>query len=542
MENLNYSKNFEDAFAVLYETGKIINSSLDIDTIIKNIVNIVSVRLGFEEFSFLAVEGNALVLKGARNHPKWGDKNYHIPLGKGITGTVAVTGEPLLINDVRKDARYMAVRPGFLSELCVPIKVDGKVVGVFNLENRNINAFDENDLRLLNAIADQASVALKNASLHKSYSDNMKRLSNLYESGKAINTSLHLDNVLKALLEISAKELKYNSIAILLLKKGKLYAKAGLGFSDGELSTYTAEIGEGICGRVAETGESIIANDVSKNPHYIIQSPKTKSEMAVPIKYGRTVIGVYNVESNELDSFDEDDLLFISALAEQAAIAIKNAELYEEIESFSELLKKRVEEATDELKGANKELQRLNRIKTDFVSTVSHELRTPMTSIVGYIDVVRDGECGEINSQQREFLQIAHEESMRLYRLISDLLDIQKIEAKKMIYLLREFDIGSFFRKYAKEAEVQCKSKGLNFSMALPGQIPVIKADADKFRQIMTNLVSNAVKFTKEGGIKVEVQVFPDAVQISVSDTGIGISEENREKVFEKFSQLNMEA
>ncbi|MBI2580757.1 GAF domain-containing protein [Candidatus Woesearchaeota archaeon] len=542
MKKLTPHKDSEDIFGVLYETGKLINSTLDIDTILKNIVEIMSVHFKSGDFSFLVLEGDRLLLKAALNHPRWGDSNYFIPLGKGITGTVAATGQPLNVGDVRRDKRYIGIRPKMLSELAVPVKINGKVVGVFNLESPDINSFKEQDLKLLTALADQTAVAIKNARLYKSYADNVKRLSNLYESGKAINSSLQFDRILKALLETSAKELNYDSIAILLMSNGRLYAKAGLGFTNNEIASYSAAIGEGVCGNVAETGKPLIIKDVSKCNFYISQSSRTKSEMAIPIKYEGKTIGVYNVESNELDSFDEDDLLFISALAEQAAIAIKNAELFKEIESFSEVLQKKVGEATAELKTANEELQHLNKVKTDFLSIVSHELRTPMTSIVGYVSLLRDGECGPINQQQKEFLQIVHDESMRLYRLLSDLLDVQKIEAKKMIYIFKDFDFKSFLEKYSKEVQRECSAKSLQFNLKLPSKVPTIKADEDKIKQVMMNLVSNALKFTKKGSIKIELSVLPRHLQIQVSDSGIGVSEENQKLLFEKFSQVNMEA
>lgn len=542
MKKSNSQKGQDSIFGTLYETGKVINSSLDIDVIINNILMLVTEHFKGSEFSFLSVEGNKLILKGSINHPRWGDKDYHIPVGKGITGNVAKTGEPILSNDVRKDKRYIGVRPKMLSELCVPIKVDNKVIGVLNLESKDANAFNEEHLKFISAIADQTAVAIKNANLYKSYADTVKRLSNILESSKTINSSLKLDKVLNTLIEISAKELKYDSIAILLTSEGRLYAKAGLGFSKKELLTYNADIGKGVCGKVAETGKPMIENDVSKCEFYIEQSSRTKSEMAIPIKYGDKVLGVYNVESDQLNSFDKNDLLFVSALAEQAAIAIKNAELFEEVEKFNERLRQRVEEATKELKNANEELLRLNRVKTDFVSIVSHELRTPMTSVMGYLSLVHDGEVGPVNPQQKEFLGIAHDESKRLYRLINDLLDIQKIEAKKMIYLFKEFDIVKFLNDYSREVERQCRTKGLQFKLEMPENVPKIKADEDKIRQVMTNLVSNSVKFTSAGSIKIGLTALEDCLQVSVADTGIGISKENQKLLFEKFRQVNMEA
>ncbi len=539
MKTIEHSK---DLYSFLYEIGKVLNSGLEIEKVIKGIVEIVNKHLGSYDFSILLVEGDKLVLKGPNNHPKWGDKSYFIPVGRGITGTVAATGKPLLVNDVTKDKRYISIKKDYMSELAVPIQVEGKVIGVFNLESKQQNAFNENHQRLISAIADHTAIAIMNASLYKSNREKIKRLTNLYNSGKIINSTLDLDTILNSLLEISAKEIKYDSIAILILEKGRLYAKAGLGFTKEEIRSYSAPIGKGICGKVAETGNALIVNDISKCSFYINQSPRTKSEMAVPIKLGNTVIGIYNVESNDLNSFDEEDMVFVSALAEQAAIAIKNAELYSEIADFNKLLKIKVDEATKELKDANRELEHLNRMKTDFVSIVSHELRTPMTSIIGYISVVKEGECGIVTEQQKEFLGIAHDESMRLYRLISDLLDIQRIESHGMLYIFKDFDFAAFFEKYNKEAMKECQQKGIQFVFNAPKEFPRVIADGDKIRQIMNNLVSNALKFTKSGKLTIEAKVLPDFVEVSVSDTGIGIPEDKLGIIFEKFRQVNMEA
>ncbi|MBI2654740.1 GAF domain-containing protein [Candidatus Woesearchaeota archaeon] len=525
---------------ILYETSKIVNSSLDVDKILKNIVDIVVKKLHYDNFSVLFLENDKLVLRASYKHPKASSKSYYIDLGQGITGYVARIGKPEIVNDVAKDKRYVAVRKGIKSELVVPIKINNKIVGVFNVESKKFGAFNENDLFLISALADQASIAIQNAIITKSLRQSNQRLETINKIGKIINSSLDLNTVFKKFLEYASKELNYDFCALLIIENGRLYTKAGIGFTTKEVETYSADIGEGICGMVAKTGKPIIAGDVSKIHFYKEQSPRTKSEIAVPLKFEGEVIGVLNVESKELNAFDKEDLVYLSALADKAAVAIKNAQLYEKIKNFNIELKNQVERATKDLREANKGLHRLNQIKSDFVSTVSHELRTPLTSIQGYVSLMFDGNAGHISIEQKEFLGIVKEESQRLTRLISDLLDISKIEAGKMKIAFENFNLLDFINKYKVEVENMASSKNIKVEIKAPHSLPVIKADADKVKQIFYNIVSNAIKFSPENTIlKIIIKENPNNIQVDVIDEGIGIAEKDHANIFEKFQQVD---
>lgn len=530
-----------EVFSVLFETGQKINSTFDVDTILKHIVNTTVGKLHYSNCGLLLTEGNDLVVKAGNGYGKE-FYNYKIPIGEGVTGRVAKTGKPMIINDIAKCPFYITIVPGNQSEIVVPLKSRNKVIGVYSIESKDKDAFDENDIKIMSAIADQAVIAIENARLYRSHEASIKRLSNLYEGGKAINTSLDLDKVLRTFINLAKKEIAYDFVAILLIKRGKLYVKVGSGFSNQDFLNFSSEIGEGICGKVAETGKPLMINDVSRVPYYKELKPDIdmKSELAVPIKYGHTTIGVFNLESKEVNKFDDDDIVFLSALAEQAAIAIKNAELYREIGDFNKMLEKRVDVATKNLTDANKELLRLNRIKSDFVSTVSHEFRTPLTSIKGYVSLVLDENVGSLNEQQKEFLTIVNKENERLTNLISDMLDIQKIESGKMPYNFKEFNIYDFMKDCKKEFEHLEKKNNAKITVNVAENIPVIQADRDKIKQVVTNLVNNALKFANSKPIvNVSVKNEPEYVQVDVADNGIGIAEENLAKLFLKFQQID---
>ncbi len=526
--------------SILYDTGKIVNSTLVLNEILKNITNIVAKKLNYSNLSVLFLEKDRLILKEAYNHPRLGDKDYYISIKDGVTGYVARSGKPVLVNDVANDRRYISIRSNIKSELAVPLKIGNAIIGVLNTESENLNAFDKNDLFLLSTLADQTSIAIHNANINKSLTQSNQRLKGINEIGKVINSSLDLDLIFKKLLEFVSKEMDFDFCALLMIEKGRFYTKAGIGFTKEELNTYNADIGEGICGMVAKTGEPIIANDVSKIIFYKKQAPATQSEITVPLKVEGKVIGVLNVESRKLNAFDDEDLVYLSALADQAAIAISNAQLYNKIKNFNEELKSEVESATKDLMQANKKLEKLNEIKSDFVSTVSHELRTPLTSIQGYVSLIYDGDTGHITDEQKEFLGIVKSESERLTRLISDLLDISKIEEGRMQYVFEDFNLLDFINSYKKEVSTMALRKNIEIEIKLPDKLPIIKADPDKIKQIFYNLISNAIKFSKENTkLQISIKENDEDIQVDVVDYGVGIAKKDHKKLFGKFSQID---
>lgn len=181
------------------------------------------------------------------------------------------------------------------------------------------------------------------------------------------------------------------------------------------------------------------------------------------------------------------------------------------------------------------ELAELDRLKSEFVNTVSHELRTPLTSIMGYLSLVLAGTAGPLQEQQREFLEVVSRNTSRLANLINDLLDIQRIESGRMPLQLSPTSLASVVTQVAETFRVQAEQKGLSFTVQVPEDVPQIQADPDRLTQIISNLVSNAVKYTKTGGVTISVSAVGDRVELEVKDTGIGISPADQKRIFEKF-------
>ena len=260
--------------------------------------------------------------------------------------------------------------------------------------------------------------------------------------------------------------------------------------------------------------------------------------MFAPITLGENVFGC--VEIFKDTSFSSDDATCFQTIARQAALPLKNATLYQEI------------------KETNHKLEKLERLKSEFISIVSHELRTPLTSIKNSLDILKSGKCGDVTSNMEKFLDMAGRNVQRLSGIINDLLDLSKIEAGKMDFVFKDMNIHSVV-DYVKSALSEvAKEHGLTLLAEETENLPGITADSQRLEQVLTNLVSNAIKFTPEGKnitIKTElinaadIKCHPyfeedikklngDYIMVSVIDEGIGIAEKDLLHAFDKFAQL----
>ncbi len=370
-----------------------------------------------------------------------------------------------------------------------------------------------------------------------------KVFSILYETGKKINSIFDVDKILKYVVNATIKKFHYHNCSLLLVEGKDLVIKDGYGYDKKKFHNFRIPIGKGVTGRVVKSGKPMIVNDISKAPFYITIVPGNKSEIAVPLKSHNRVIGVYSIESRQKNVFGSEDIKIMSAIADQLVVAIENARLYSRIKNFNKELRHKVKLAVEKLRKANEELTRLNRVKSDFVSTVSHELRTPLTSIKGYVSLVLDGDTGPINAQQKEFLGIVNKENERLTNLISDLLDIQKIESGKMPFNFKDFRLDAFLRDYRKELEKLEKDNKAIIAILCPDNLPVIKADEDKIKQVLMNLVGNALKFSQpKPRVVLKVSNERNYIQVDVKDNGVGIAKKDIPKLFQKFYQVDSQS
>lgn len=211
----------------------------------------------------------------------------------------------------------------------------------------------------------------------------------------------------------------------------------------------------------------------------------------------------------------------------------------EELRRYKDHLEELVAERTRDLEVSQEKLRRMYNIKSDFVSMVSHELRTPIATIKANVDIVLDGTTGDLNKEQKSFLQAALNNIERLSRLINDVLDFSKLENKKIEYRLIDGNLNEVIEQVLKSYEPVLEKKGLNLYKGLDPFLPLARFDPDRITQVLYNLITNAVKFTEKGFIKVESYRDQDKVRVIIEDSGEGIEEKDIARIFEKFEQIN---
>jgi len=245
--------------------------------------------------------------------------------------------------------------------------------------------------------------------------------------------------------------------------------------------------------------------------------------------------------------FDErgEPMAIVSVLHDRTK-EVENERLYEELKRFSRELEDRVREATRDLEERNlrlqwqsQELEKAYRLKSEFLANMSHELRTPINALIGYTALMLDRIYGDLTTKQEEGLHRIQVSSHHLLALINDILDLAKIEAGKMPVHLERVSLNDVVQEVAAQMEPIVKRKGLEFTIQLPGEPVYMETDRTKVKQIVLNLISNAVKFTARGTVSVSTRANGEQVRIAVSDTGIGIRPQDLEVIFEEFRQVD---
>ncbi|UCB52409.1 MAG: PAS domain S-box protein [Candidatus Zixiibacteriota bacterium] len=261
-----------------------------------------------------------------------------------------------------------------------------------------------------------------------------------------------------------------------------------------------------------------------------IPDEKLQCHLSVPLKSKDQVLGVMNLAWEDQKDFSESELKFFSSVGNEIGIAVDNALLFEDVEQAKEKLQK-----------LNRKLEEASQIKSDFLANTSHELRTPLNSIIGFLGLILDGYCVD-KLEEREFLRNAQQSAKQLLSIINDVLDLAKIEAGRMELELQEVELKSLFEEVQSLTQVQAQQKRLELSFACESHPSArVYADPGKLRQVMINLVGNAIKFTDEGVITVRSLVREERgnVLIEVEDTGIGVPAHAQRRLFEKFRQAD---
>jgi sigma-B regulation protein RsbU (phosphoserine phosphatase) len=320
---------------LLLEVADVVNTTLDLDTTLERVGQLVRKVIDYEIFAILLLNDRTqeLYVRFQIGYPASIAERIRLKVGEGVTGMAAQRREAVLVNDVSENRNYIDAIPHVRSELAVPLIVKNKVIGVIDIEAPQANYFTEDHKRLLMLIASRMAIGIENARLFTRANRQAKTLLLLNEISRELTSILNLDHLFKRIGELLNRLIDYQMFSILLLDPTgeKLQHRFSLRFKMNVHLKHEIPLGRGLVGYAADHKEAVLVSDVSKDPRYIALNPETRSELAVPLIYKDNVIGVLDIEHTRRGYFTEDHRRTITTLAAQVAIAIENAQLYEQI-------------------------------------------------------------------------------------------------------------------------------------------------------------------------------------------------------------------
>jgi len=466
------------------------------------------------------------------------DKTIRLKLQQGVTGMVAGTGKSILITDAYADPRFyrgVDELTGYHTQqiLCVPIKNRrGEILGVLELLNKRTGDFTPEDEEVLSLLAAQIGIAMANAQLYDGLRTSLDRLSRLMKIGAAISSELDLDALLRTISQTTSHLLQAERSTVFVVDsvKNELWSRVAEGLGNKEIRI---PLSAGIAGLVATTGNPVRISDAYRDPRFNPEVDKktgyqTRSILCVPMRNRRgQVIGVFQVLNKRDAEFTALDEQLLASLSSQAAVAVENAKLYEEVQRTLT------------------QLQALDRMKTDFLNAISHELRTPLAPILGYTEILLGGGMGTLPANAVRGVQAIADSGKRLLNLIESLLAFIRLDQGAMALKREPTDVSALLLSVADAFHARAAERKLTLQVATSDGLPPVSADPQELTMALNHLLDNAIKFTPAGGAitagarQATGEDGQPGVEITVEDTGVGIPTEQHEKIFERFYQAD---
>jgi signal transduction histidine kinase len=526
---------------LLNDVARSLTSTLALDRLLNQILESAVEILNCEAGSLLMPdEGTGdLVFKAAAGPVSTYFQEKRLPYGTGLVGKAFDSRLPVVVSDVRQTKEWFAnldQQTGFITHdlLVVPMLVKERVIGVIEVINRKDKLpFSPDDVELLSAFASQAAIAIENARLYtltdQALAARVQELSIMQRIDRELNATLDISRAMQITLSWAMRQsgAEAGLVGMVIEEGVQLMASDGYG---NELDRYQ---------------EAPLPNDLP----FIQQSIKSdlpwfkklaggeagdailwrgRNQFVIPIRRETQVLGVLLLENVKGESLEEEEQAFLVRLCDHAAIAIANAQLYTEIQSA-------------------------NLAKSDFISFVSHELKTPMTSIRGFTDLLAKGVVGPVNDNQANFLGTIRSNVDRMATLVSDLADLSRIESGRLRLEFSALPLKELVEEVAQSCQAQVDDKQQELDLQLDPNLPPVWGDRVRLVQILTNLISNANKYSPAGGritisarashfeketgslIEAGLQDQAEVVHIVVTDTGYGIEPEDQKNIFQKF-------
>jgi GAF domain-containing protein len=534
------------------EILRVISSSpTDLQPVFDTIVRSAS-RLCAADFGGLhLLDGDRITLEAhynarAADYEAW-QRIFPMPLGRATASGRAIHSRiPVHIADVQADPEFTAAvssLEGHRTIVAVPMLREGIPIGTVVAWRREVRPFTDQQIEILQTFANQAVIAIENVRLFKELeartqdlTRSVDELTALGEVSRVLSSTLDLETVLQTIVR-RANDLA-GTAGCTIWEYDEARGEFRLRASDFPDETDAAGLqsvdrvttirkGVGVTTQVMEQRQPVQVLDIAvggaeENPirRRLIEAGH-HSLLGVPLLSEDEVIGVLAVTRKTPGEFEPDIVRLLSTFATQSALAIQNARLFLEIEDKS------------------RQLEAASQHKSEFLANMSHELRTPLNAVIGFSEVLSERMFGELNEKQEEYLKDIHASGQHLLSLINDILDLSKIEAGRMELELVDFHLPTAIDNALTLVRERAGRRGIALHQATDEGLGQIRGDERKIKQVLLNLLSNAIKFTPDGG-RIEVRAIPvdGSVEVSVTDTGVGIAPEDQEAIFEEFRQV----
>jgi GAF domain-containing protein/anti-sigma regulatory factor (Ser/Thr protein kinase) len=462
-------------------------------------------------------------------------KNTSFPPGRGsIVGRTLLAGCVVHVHDVEADPEYrmweVQQRVGGRTLLGVPLTREGTQIGVVMLARRSVRPFADKQVELATTFADQAVIAIENTRLFEEVQARNRDLTALGEVGRAVSSTLDLNNVLKTIVDraVNLSGADGGSIFYYRDEVGRFELGETTGLDEdviGRFRKLDIAAGETGLGEAIAKRQPIQVPDITKRASNPLRDAALeaglRAALIVPLLGAKGPLGALVLQRRQPGEFPEAVVSLMQSFADQSAIALENAHLFEEIAQ----------------KG--RELEIASQHKSQFVANMSHELRTPLAAILGYAELMQEGFYEPLGEKSMDALTRIRSNGKHLLGLINTVLDIAKIESGQFSLNLGEYAIESVVETVRAATESLAETKKLSLRTAVAKQLPIGLGDEQRLTQVLLNLVGNAIKFTDTGEVRITATTENGQFTIAVADTGPGIPAKEQARIFEQFHQVD---
>jgi len=527
------------ALDVLQEIGRVMGSTLELVPLMRRIISAAAHALHAEAGMLALLDGsNSLTLRAVTGAIPRDLIGTQLETEQSLIGWVIRHGRAELVTDPSTDPRVSSGHPaipvGFVPRalLAAPLVTKGRVIGAVEIANKRDDVFNQEDLHLLEALAVPAAAAIENARLYERLLGQAMQHETVVRVSKALSSAVDVETILQEVVESALLAIPAAFTAVVHLldtATGKLRPHCHAGRPAWEIKKQKITMNQGIVEHAFATRQFVNVGDVLNDPRYTPGPGRVvcHSMMVATLIVEGKPLGTLGVNGLDRDTFSAEDEQMLRSLAAQAAVVLRNAQLFAQ-----------AEQRAAELEIANRHLQDLARRKTQFVQNTSHELRTPLTFLRGYLEMFQNDELGPLSEEQKSAIDILNRKCQQLVDLVNDITSLIDIELRaKDIQSLNLVDLVA---RSVSAQDRRCQQAGIAVETQWPDDPVIVKGDQYRLTQVFNHLLDNAIKFSPDGGrIQVRIWIEQDDAHVQVADQGIGILPEEQDLIFDLFYQVD---